>query len=147
MKKDEFLKGMGLLSVAYQSFKEFQLDQLTLEVWYSFFEDIKSEVFVVAIKQHIKTMMYPPKISELRQRCETVNQVLRDETLKKMYELKYFHRETNQTIPLSDALALRNYEKAARWLSTQHVPNWFMQDMLAYEPLVLTTTWQHERLA
>ena len=63
----EFTKGMTLLTVAYP---RLEVDQTTMEVWYSFFEDIRADVFIAAVKSFVRSSKFAPTINELLQYCE-----------------------------------------------------------------------------
>lgn len=83
MTQVEFMKGMSILSVAYSNF---EVDQMTMEVWYSFFEDIRADVFIAAVKTFIRASTFPPKINELLQYCEDCKGVIQNQTLSLMLQ-------------------------------------------------------------
>lgn len=62
MNRDEFLKGMVYLGTIYG--KEFTKDELT--VWYSFFHQVDSNIFKVAIKNLAEKNRFIPSIAEIR---------------------------------------------------------------------------------
>lgn len=62
MNKEQFIKGLKYLSLAYN--KEFDEEQAT--VWYDFFKDVDFEVFRQAVKRIIPKNKYLPSIAELR---------------------------------------------------------------------------------
>lgn len=128
MTQVEFMKGMSILSVAYSNF---EVDQMTMEVWYSFFEDIRSDVFIAAVKTFIRASTFPPKINELLQYCEDCKGVIQNQTLSLMLQQGYFHEGVD------DSQAMRNYEKASRWLERGTEPQWLKDDMRKYYKLKL----------
>lgn len=129
MTQVEFMKGMSILSVAYSNF---EVDQMTMEVWYSFFEDIRADVFIAAVKTFIRASTFPPKINELLQYCEDCKGVIQNQTLSLMLQQGYFHEGVD------DSQAMRNYEKASRWLERGTEPQWLKDDMRKYYKLKLT---------
>ena len=128
MKQVEFMKGMSILSVAYSNF---EVDQMTMEVWYSFFEDIRADVFIAAVKSFIRASTFPPKINELIQYCEDCKGIIQNETLSNMLQQGYFHQGVD------DVQAMRNYEKASQWLERGVEPQWLKDDMRKYYKLKL----------
>lgn len=129
MTQVEFTKGMTILSVAYP---KFEVDQMTMEVWYSFFEDIRADVFIAAVKTFIRASTFPPKINELLQYCEDCKGIIQNQTLSLMLQQGYFHEGVD------DSQAMRNYEKASRWLERGTEPQWLKDDMRKYNKLKLT---------
>ena len=128
MTQIEFTKGMTILSVAYP---KFEVDQMTMEVWYSFFEDIMADVFIAAVKSFIRASTFPPKINELIQYCEDCKGTIQNETLTNMLQQGYFHQGVN------DIQGMRNYEKASRWLERGVEPQWLKDYMRKYYKLKL----------
>ncbi|MTP79917.1 hypothetical protein GMB70_14850 [Turicibacter sanguinis] len=128
MTQVEFMKGMSILSVAYSNF---EVDQMTMEVWYSFFEDVRADVFIAAVKTFIRASTFPPKINELLQYCEDCKGIIQNQTLSLMLQQGYFHEGVD------DLQALRNYEKASRWLERGTEPQWLKDDMRKYYKLKL----------
>ncbi len=128
MTQVEFMKGMSILSVAYSNF---EVDQMTMEVWYSFFEDVRADVFIAAVKTFIRASTFPPKINELLQYCEDCKGIIQNQTLSLMLQQGYFHEGVD------DSQALRNYEKASRWLERGTEPQWLKDDMRKYYKLKL----------
>ena len=61
MKKEDFLKGMTMMGIAYN--KEY--NQKELEVWYSMLGDYKVEDFSNAIQTLIKTLKRVPTIADI----------------------------------------------------------------------------------
>lgn len=124
MTQVEFTKGMTLLTVAYP---KFEVDQMTMEVWYSFFEDIKAEVFIAAVKSFVRSSKFAPTVNELLERCEESKIVIMNETLKLMYQQGYFNQGVD------DNQAYRNYEKANQWIQRGTEPDWLKDDMRKYK--------------
>ena len=106
MTQVEFTKGMTLLTVAYP---KFEVDQMTMEVWYSFFEDIKAEVFIAAVKSFVRNSKFAPTVTELLKHCEESKMIILNDTLKLMYQQGYFHQgvDDNQAYRKSDSGLVR----------------------------------------
>ena len=128
MTQVEFTKGMTLLTVAYP---KFEVDQMTMEVWYSFFEDIKAEVFIAAVKSFVRNSKFAPTVTELLKHCEESKMIILNDTLKPMYQQGYFHQGVD------DNQAYRNYEKANQWLQRGTEPEWLKEDMRRYRRMQL----------
>ena len=128
MTQVEFTKGMTLLTVAYP---KFEVDQMTMEVWYSFFEDIKAEVFIAAVKSFVRSSKFAPTVTELLKHCEESKMIILNDTLKLMYQQGYFHQGVD------DNQAYRNYEKANQWLQRGTEPEWLKEDMRRYRRMQL----------
>lgn len=128
MKQVEFAKGMTILSVAYP---KFEVDQMTMEVWYSFFEDIKAEVFIAAVKSFVRNSKFAPTVTELLKHCEESKMIILNDTLKLMYQQGYFHQGVD------DNQAYRNYEKANQWLQRGTETEWLKEDMRRYRRMQL----------
>lgn len=128
MTQVEFTKGMTLLTVAYP---KFEVDQMTMEVWYSFFEDIKAEVFIAAVKSFVRNSKFAPTVTELLKHCEESKMIILNDTLKLMYQQGYFHQGAD------DNQAYRNYEKANQWLQRGTEPEWLKEDMRRYRRMQL----------
>lgn len=119
----EFTKGMTILSVTYP---KFEVDQTTMEVWYSFFEDIRADVFIVAVKSYVRNSKFAPTVNELLSHCEESKVIILNDTLKLMYQQGYFHQGVD------DNQAHRNYEKANQWIQYGTEPDWLKDDMRSY---------------
>lgn len=119
---------MTLLTVAYP---RLEVDQTTMEVWYSFFEDIKAEVFVAAVKSFVRNSKFAPTVTELLKHCEESKMIILNDTLKLMYQQGYFHQGVD------DNQAYRNYEKANQWLQRGTEPEWLKEDMRRYRRMQL----------
>ena len=128
MTQVEFTKGMTLLTVAYP---KFEVDQMTMEVWYSFFEDIKAEVFIAAVKSFVRNSKFATTVTELLKHCEESKMIILNDTLKLMYQQGYFHQGVD------DNQAYRNYEKANQWLQRGTEPEWLKEDMRRYRRMQL----------
>lgn len=63
MKKEEFIKGLKYLGIAYN--KEFNEEQAA--VWYDFFKETDYESFRQAVKRIIPRSKYMPSIAEIKQ--------------------------------------------------------------------------------
>lgn len=129
MTQVEFTKGMTLLTVAYP---KFEVDQMTMEVWYSFFEDIRADVFIAAVKSFIRSSTFPPTINELLQYCEECKGRIQNATLNEMLSQGYFH------MGVDDNQAMRNFDKACRWIERGTEPQWLKDDMRQYYKLKLS---------
>ena len=119
----EFTKGMTILSVTYP---KFEVDQTTMEVWYSFFEDIRADVFIAAVKSYVRNSKFAPTVNELLSHCEESKVIILNDTLKLMYQQGYFHQGVD------DNQAHRNYEKANQWIQYGTEPDWLKDDMRSY---------------
>ena len=128
MTQVEFTKGMTLLTVAYP---KFEVDQMTMEVWYSFFEDIRADVFIAAVKSFVRNSKFAPTVTELLKHCEESKMIILNDALKLMYQQGYFHRGVD------DNQAYRNYEKANQWLQRGTEPEWLKEDMRRYRRMQL----------
>ena len=128
MTQVEFTKGMTLLTVAYP---KFEVDQMTMEVWYSFFEDIRADVFISAVKAFVRNSKFAPTVTELLKHCEESKMIILNDTLKLMYQQGYFHQGVD------DNQAYRNYEKANQWLQRGTEPEWLKEDMRRYRRMQL----------
>lgn len=69
MTKEEFLKGITFLTIAYN--KEFTEEQVS--VWYEFFKDEDFEAFRKAVKRIIPQKQFMPSIAELKQEIATIS--------------------------------------------------------------------------
>lgn len=123
MNQLEFTKGMTILSVTYP---RFEVDQATMEVWYSFFEDIRADVFIAAIKSYVRNSRFAPTVQELLSHCEESKMLILNDTLKLMYQQGYFHQGVDEN------QAYRNYLKATEWLQRGTEPEWLKEDMRRY---------------
>lgn len=130
----EFTKGMTILSVTYP---KFEVDQTTMEVWYSFFEDIRADVFIAAVKSFVRSSKFAPTVTELLKHCGESKMIILNDTLKVMYQQGYFHQGVD------DNQAYRNYEKANQWLQRGTEPAWLKEDMRRYRRIQLS---QQEQL-
>ena len=128
MTQDEFTKGMTHVTDAYP---KFEVDQMTMEVWYSFFEDIRADVFIAAVKSFVRNSKFAPTVTELLKHCEESKMIILNDTLKLMYQQGYFHQGVD------DNQAYRNYEKANQWLQRGTEPEWLKEDMRRYRRMQL----------
>lgn len=69
MTKEQFLKGITFLTIAYN--KEFTEEQVS--VWYEFFKDEDYEAFRKAVKRIIPLKQFMPSIAELKQEITTIS--------------------------------------------------------------------------
>lgn len=69
MTKEEFVKGMTFLGIAYN--KEFTSEQVS--VWYEFFKDTNYDVFKQAVKRIIPKKQFIPSIAELKHEITLIN--------------------------------------------------------------------------
>lgn len=69
MTKEEFVKGMTFLGIAYN--KEFTAEQVS--VWYEFFKETNYDVFRQAIKRLIPKKQFIPSIAEINQEIALLN--------------------------------------------------------------------------
>lgn len=134
----EFAKGMVLLNAAYSNF---ETNQTVIEVWFSFFEDVRADVFIAAIKKHIRTSTFPPKVNELLNQCEIQGEIIQNDTLRFMFESGYFHKTV-----LNDADATKNYKKSLMWSRSKSLPEWLKNDMRGYYKKQITHSEQRKKL-
>ena len=115
MTKEEFVKGLKFLSIAYN--KEF--DKEKAEVWYSMLEEYNYETYKNALKEIVKTNKFLPSVSEIIEYC---NKTIQNKTLDIIENMKnngYFKTEYE-------------YEKILNWFNEGIIPNWFKEDMKKY---------------
>jgi len=63
MKKEQFVKGITFLAIAYNK----EMTQEQIEVWYDFFKNDDYEAFRSAVKRIIPKKQFMPSIAELKQ--------------------------------------------------------------------------------
>lgn len=127
-----------MLTIAYPNFV---VNEMTIELWYEFFEGVQGDVFINAVKNHIRTSTFPPKVNELLAKCEDAKESKRNGTLKIMFDDGYFHKNN-----VSEGQAFKNYEKANEWLQRGVAPDWLKEDMKNYYRQQLTTGSQQNKL-
>lgn len=127
MKKEEFIKGLKFLGIAYN--KEF--DEQQAVVWYDFFKEENYEDFRNAVKRIIPIKPFLPSISELKEECQKVKTTKVFGILELMKKDGYFKK--GKFGELDEVQQFRNYEKATMWLDTGKMPEWFKEDMKTYE--------------
>lgn len=136
MRLEEFNECMIYLGVAYN--KEFTQNEI--KVYYDFLKNYNIDTLKIAIKNIISKSKYAPKISELIEECENCKSSSRNEVLKYMREAGYFKlgiiRSNGEQIILTDEHAMRNYEKASRFLERGIVPDWLQEDINYYYKLM-----------
>lgn len=136
MRLEEFNECMIYLGVAYN--KEFTQNEI--KVYYDFLKNYNIDTLKIAIKSIISKSKYAPKISELIEECDNCKSSLRNEVLKYMRETGYFKlgiiRENGEQIILTDEHAMRNYEKASRFLERGIIPDWLQEDINYYYKLM-----------
>lgn len=133
VKKDEFLKNMTMLTMAYG--KEYTEEEV--ELYYEFLKDYDGKVLTKAIKEIIATSTFAPKIAELKKMCEHVHQTRKYEILDMMLEAGYFKNENGHTDPDEE---IQRYEKASKWLREKNIPAWFLEDLKQYQEKQKLTT-------
>lgn len=69
MTKEQFLKGITFLTIAYN--KEFTEEQVS--VWYEFFKEEDYDAFRKAVKRIIPLKQFMPSIAELKQEIATIS--------------------------------------------------------------------------
>lgn len=127
MRKEEFIKGLKFLGLAYN--KEF--DEQQAMVWYDFFKETDYEDFRNAVKRIIPIKQFMPSIAELKEECEKVRNTKAFGILEVMKQDGYFKK--GKFGELDEVQQFRNYEKANMWLRTEKMPAWFKEDMKKYE--------------
>ena len=126
----EFTKGMTIISMTYQ---KFDMDTTMMDIWYSFFEEIRADIFIMAVKSFIRQSKFAPTVTDLLSLCEEQQEVIINETLKLMWDRGYF----TQKGVLTEIQAMRNFEKANHWVERKIIPDWFEADMKLYEQFYL----------
>ena len=136
MKMEEFIKAVAYLGMAYG--KEYS--QAETQQMYEFLKEYSYQTIIDAVKNIIRTSKFAPKISELIEECENCKSSSRNEVLKYMRETGYFKlgiiRENGEQIILTDEHAIRNYEKASRFLERGIIPDWLQEDINYYYKLM-----------
>ena len=123
MKKEEFIKCMTYLGIAYnKAYSKFELEQ-----HYEFLSEYSYEELKKAIKDIIKTSKFLPKINELIEKCENVKKESKFNILETMKNDGYFKSEWE-------------YEKATKFLKSGIIPEWFNNDMNNYREKQLTNS-------
>lgn len=96
--------------------------------WYSKFEDIECDVFYKTI-DNINNQTMPNAI-QLRELCEATEVKNTFDILDKMWADGYFKKSPFGE--LSPEQQSRNFEKAIMWLNKGIIPEWLLEDMIAY---------------
>lgn len=120
MKKEEFIKCMAYLGIAYN--KEYS--KIEVEQHYEFLGEYSYEVLKKAIKNIVKTSKFLPKINELIEECEDAKKESRYEIIEEMKNRGYFK-------------TTREYEKATNFLRTGIIPRWFAVDMVNFKNKII----------
>lgn len=68
MEKNDFLKGITYLAIAYNK----EMTEEAVSVWYDFFKDTDFEIFRQAVKRIIPKNKYMPSIAELRSEIASI---------------------------------------------------------------------------
>ena len=116
MKQEELVKGLTYLGMAYG--KEYS--KMECEQHYDFLKDFDYTTFIKAIKKIIKTSSYLPKINDLIKTCEDEKNSTKNDILEYMNKSDYFETP-------------KEYEKAYKWVKSNIIPQWFINDMKKYE--------------
>lgn len=136
MKIEEFIKAATYLGMAYG--KEYS--QAETQQMYEFLKEYNYQTMIDAVNSIIRKSKFAPKISELIEECENCKSTTRFEVLKYMRKTGYFKlgiiRENGEQIILTDEHAIRNYEKASRFLERGIIPDWLQEDINYYYKLM-----------
>lgn len=127
MTEQELVKGLTYLGTAYD--KEYS--KMECELHYDFLKEYNYETFVKAIKSIIKKSKFLPKITELLEECEKHKGQSRYEILEFMNQRGYFKSSIE-------------FGKAAKWLETGIVPEWFKNDMNEYAKMQKQAALEHK---
>lgn len=132
MKIEEFVKAAAYLGMAYG--KEYS--QAETQQMYEFLKEYSYQTIIDAVNSIIRKSKFAPKIADLIEECENCKSTTRFEVLKYMRKTGYFKlgiiRENGEQIILTDEHAMRNYEKASRFLERGIVPDWLQEDINYY---------------
>ncbi len=112
MKKEDFIKGMTYLGMAFN--KEY--NKATIEMWYTFFEEVDYEIFRKAVKLAVERLSYSPAVKDLQEICKEVKKEKYMLLLNKLDSIGYF-KDVNEKI------------KATGWIDRDIIPYWFLNDM------------------
>lgn len=115
MKKEELFKGLTYLGTAYGK----QYTKIELEQHYDFLKDYSYEIFIIAIKNIIRTSKFLPKITELIDECESQRETVKFDVIEYMNKVGYFKHP-------------REYEKATLFMEKGNVPEWLQKDINKY---------------
>ncbi len=130
MKETDIVKGLKVLGIAYS--KEFTKEECS--TYYEFLQEYSYETFKTAVKNIIKKSKFLPKISELVKECDSCKELIKNEVIDFMWNSGYFKKGTCGE--LSDAQALRNYDKSIKFIEEGKVPKWLQEDMNYYYKLM-----------
>lgn len=130
MKMEEFIKVISYLGMAYG--KEYS--QAETQQMYEFLKEYNYQTMIDAVKSLIRTSKFVPKIADIIEACENNRSSQRVEVVKYMMDSGYFKFSPYGEI--TDEHALRNYDKAMRYLETNNVPDWFQEDLNHYYKLM-----------
>ncbi len=132
MKMEEFIKAVSYLGMAYG--KEYSQAE-TMQM-YQFLKDYNYQTMIDAVNNIIRKSKFLPKIAELIEECESCKTKSRFEVIEYMMKSGYFKlgiiRSNGEQIMLDDEHAMRNYEKAIKFLERGIVPDWFQKDINYY---------------
>lgn len=67
MNKQDLIKGLGLLLLAYPNQFEKGLTNNTIDFWFSYFKAFNKTVFISALNNHINKSRFMPTISEIKE--------------------------------------------------------------------------------
>ena len=129
MTKPEFIKAMTYLGTMYGK----SYDENDISLQYEFYKDLEYQLFIRAIKNHIKTSSFEPKVKDLLDSYEVVKREKGNVILLRMKERGYFKD-------------VREYDKATVWLERGIIPEWFRKDMMEYQDDTLLTNKTNNQL-
>lgn len=127
MKQEELVKGLAYLGMAYgKEYSKIECEQI-----YDFLKDYSYEVFIIAIKNIIRTSKFLPKINELLEACENAKETPKFGVIEFMNARGYF-KSPNE------------YTKATLFVERGNVPYWLQEDMNRYYKMMKQESLNHK---
>ncbi|OPZ65921.1 MAG: Loader and inhibitor of phage G40P [Firmicutes bacterium ADurb.Bin506] len=99
MTREETIKLIGIITMAYPNFDKFRDEKhirSMVGVWADIFSEDDSGIVALAVKHHISTSKWPPSIAEIRElmaRISNPNIIPPDEAWEAVQKLMYAHPE------------------------------------------------------
>lgn len=136
MKLEEFTKALSYLGLMYGK----TYSQLETTMMYDYFKEYNYETFINATKNIVRTSSFIPKVADLIKECDNCKTSSRFEVIDYMMKSGYFNlgiiRSNGEQIMLTDEHAMRNYDKAIRFLESGIIPDWLQEDINYYYKLM-----------
>lgn len=134
MEQSKLISGIiAKLKVAYPyHFKELNDEEFIVltQMYQEQIVGYTPEIVLKAIDEIIRSSKFMPSIAEILDKCDSLAKTYSYDILEKMKKDGYFKRGAYGE--LDDTHATRNYEKATMWLSKGIIPQWLLEDMIAY---------------